>query len=472
MSHRPEDQPKDPTAEERLQLKKKRLSIRPGVPLSLEDAADVEDATPITPEIRSNVDRLAAALKLYLKASRSLVEGRYAELRDYVPQHMTQACKPTAFLLDDGVIVRYDLVENPETKVGAAVISGSVTEWAPRLSENVVYCPPDATGFDPGDGGLKLNLLARPVGGVDKPMSSIRIAIVAGIGATQLHKQPSNRPIPIVSVHNEFDIVLVCETMPADGRSAQPFLVRNKIRFPVGWRTFEVYPAFNPDIWNPDTAALAAEADLLAAVARRNLEDAHYAALDPHVEARRRMRELLQQLEQYLDGPEEPLHQFIRQHPELLSPTHIRVWSKLAIGKRVTDFVFREPAMDYLLVELEKASHKLFREDGQPREPLVHAMDQVMDWRRYIEDHRGMVQQELGLDGISVNPRTMVVIGRRGSLSPDHERKLVAMENATPRLRILTYDDVLTTARAAAENMLGPLWDPGSNAQVYFLPAK
>jgi Shedu protein SduA, C-terminal len=254
------------------------------------------------------------------------------------------------------------------------------------------------------------------------------------------------------------------------GRREQHFLVRSPFRAAVGWRTIEVYPEFNADTWNPDIAALWAETDLLAAVARRNLQEAHYAALDPHAAARQRMIELLRQLEEHLNGPEEPLHQFIRQYPQLLSPTYTSVWSKLPLGNRATDFVFKEPPTDYLLVELERASHRLFREDGQQKEELTHAIDQVMDWRRYIEDNHDTVQRELGLQGISVNPRALVVIGRRAILTPVNERKLVTMNNATPRLRILTYDDVLTSARATAENMLGPLWTPGTNAQVYFFP--
>jgi hypothetical protein len=97
-------------------------------------------------------------------------------------------------------------------------------------------------------------------------------------------------------------------------------------------------------------------------------------------------------------------------------------------------------------------------------------MNQVSDWRRYIEDNRQTVQQELGLRGISVNPRALIVIGRRAMLTAENIRKLETMANEMPRLRILTYDDVLTVARATAENILGPLWDGGGDAQIYFLP--
>jgi len=461
------------TADESSPLQRAVLKIQPGVPLSVSGKTEVQaDDVAVTPETRSKIDRVGKTLKAYLRASRDLVAGRYAELRDYVPEHMTQACTPTAFLLDDGIIVRYDLVENPEPKVFTALLLGSITEWVPRLSESVVYCPHDASSFDAGDKGLRIDWSRRSLQGEITPVTSMRIAIVAPIGAAQLQVQSGTRPIAIVSLTNEFEAVLVGETVPDDGRRKRESLVRNRLRAPVGWRTIEVYPAFNADVWNPDIAPLWAETDLLAAVTRRNLQEAHYSGLDPHVDARKRMIDLLRQLQEFLNGPEEPLHQFIRQYPQLLSPTHTSVWSKLPLGNRATDFVFKEPPTDYLRVELERASHRLFREDGQPKQELTHAIDQVIDWRRYIEDNHDTVQRELGLHGISVNPRAVVIIGRRATLTPENARKLVAMENATPRLRILTYDDVLTSARATAENMLGPLWSPGSNAQVYFLPPK
>jgi hypothetical protein len=65
----------------------------------------------------------------------------------------------------------------------------------------------------------------------------------------------------------------------------------------------------------------------------------------------------------------------------------LRSWSKLRFGKRISDFVFREASGDYLLVELEKPARSLFRKDGQQHEELTDALDQVTDWRRYLEDN-------------------------------------------------------------------------------------
>jgi hypothetical protein len=120
----------------------------------------------------------------------------------------------------------------------------------------------------------------------------------------------------------------------------------------------------------------------------------------------------------------------------------------LRLGSRETDFLFREASGDYLLVELEQSTLRLFRRDGHPTAELNQALGQITDWKRYLEDNLATVQWELGLPGISTNPRSLVVIGRSQSLNPENKRKLNTIENERPKTKILTYDDLLETAGA------------------------
>ena len=94
----------------------------------------------------------------------------------------------------------------------------------------------------------------------------------------------------------------------------------------------------------------------------------------------------------------------------------------------------------------------------------------MLDWRRYLEDNLATVQRELGLDGISSNPKCLIVIGRTAELTDANRRKLGAIENEGPRLKVLTYDDVMVNAKAVLENILGPLWNVQGNTQIYYLP--
>ena len=99
---------------------------------------------------------------------------------------------------------------------------------------------------------------------------------------------------------------------------------------------------------------------------------------------------------------------------------------------------------------------------------MKHAENQILDWKRYLEDNLATVQRELGLEGISSNPSSLVVIGRSRTLSPENRRKLVTKENSSPRTKILTYDDLLENTKTIVENLLGPLWIPQGNTQIYY----
>ena len=109
------------------------------------------------------------------------------------------------------------------------------------------------------------------------------------------------------------------------------------------------------------------------------------------------------------------------------------VFAKAAMGARVTDFVLRDASGDYLFVELESPTHVLFAKKGKPRAALEHAIDQIVDWKRYLAENVGTVQRELGLTGISTNPRALVVIGRSSCLTEEHRRKLTAIENRSSK---------------------------------------
>jgi len=204
-------------------------------------------------------------------------------------------------------------------------------------------------------------------------------------------------------------------------------------------------------------------------------EESHYQSLDPKATARQSLAKILKDYKGLLDSNpdrEEVLQCFLRDNPLLLCPTSTKKWPKLSLGAYVTDFVLREAAGDYLLVELERPDHRLFIKNGDTWRKLNHAKGQILDWKRYIEDNLSTVQTELGLTGISANPNSLVVIGRSHSLSRENRRKLVSIENQCPKVKIMTYDDVYENSKAVIENLLGPLWDVGGNTQIYYLPNK
>jgi hypothetical protein len=139
------------------------------------------------------------------------------------------------------------------------------------------------------------------------------------------------------------------------------------------------------------------------------------------------------------------------------------------LGKRKTDFVFREASGEYILVELEPSTDKLFLKDGHPSKELNHARGQIVDWKRYLEDNLSTVQREDGLLGISTSPRALIVIGRSVSLTENDRRFLVTLGNESPKVRILTYDDIYHDAKAVVENLFGPLHAAIGNTEIYYI---
>jgi hypothetical protein len=158
----------------------------------------------------------------------------------------------------------------------------------------------------------------------------------------------------------------------------------------------------------------------------------------------------------------------LKSHPELICATYEVAWSKVQFGDYVSDFVFREPGNDYLLVEIEAPHRKLFRKNGHARQELNHAIGQIDDWIQYLQDNKGKVECDLGLVGISATPRKLVVIGRSESLTGANRQKLTVMQSQNPRLSIVTYDDVIERARLNLERHLGPMSVRAHNMEVYF----
>jgi hypothetical protein len=233
-----------------------------------------------------------------------------------------------------------------------------------------------------------------------------------------------------------------------------------------------VFPFLDVKLWIPENAPLWAETDILASVAARQHHSAMLTSLDPRAAARQTFATELKHFKELLDTEperEEDLHVFLKKHAHFLCPSHSRMWSKLPFGNKTSDFVFRDATGDYLLVEIERSTLRLFIQSGDPSGDLNHACSQIADWKRYIQDNLSTVQRELGLTGISPNPRSLVVIGRSTGLSEDNRRKIGTMETDTPSRRIMTYDDVYLNAKAVIENMFGPLEIATPNTQVFYL---
>jgi hypothetical protein len=117
-----------------------------------------------------------------------------------------------------------------------------------------------------------------------------------------------------------------------------------------------------------------------------------------------------------------------------------------------TDFVIRRLDDEYTLIEIEKAKDKPFTEYPQPSASLSHGLAQVFQRFTWVEDNIAYAQSH-GFPGIHT-PKGIVVIGRNADLNAKQRRMLSQMNDLLyPRIRIMTYDDVITSARHVLDNL-------------------
>ena len=166
----------------------------------------------------------------------------------------------------------------------------------------------------------------------------------------------------------------------------------------------------------------------------------------------------LQHLQDLVDQDldERAYQEFLEKHPVILDPVASSIVRRQRLAEaHGTDFVIRRLDDEYTLVEIEKARDKPFTEYPQPSAPLSHALAQVFQWFSWVEDNIAYAQSH-GFPGIHT-PKGIVVIGRNADLNAEQRRMLNQMNDLLyPRIRILTYDDVITSARHVLNNLTRP----------------
>jgi Domain of unknown function (DUF4263) len=428
-----------------------------------------------TPEQESIASAVSRTIKSYLKTTQALASEQYAHLGDMIPAYMRDPGNLLIAICTDGIVVRYEKKVHEGRKAAVTVLPQGIGAGAAFLSQNLVHiASPDAPLPQNENFGVELKLSAySPQQGTSHDIVSSRIWFQVTSVSPQAPNPPGAKPFCLLSVRNQLQLELHGFLLGNKEKSEQeqPFIAHSTIGLVAGWECIEVFPGLDLNAWNIDSAPLWAERDVLGAVLIAQTAAARLSNLDPRASTRRLYASLLGEFKVLLDSNperEQALQTFLQKHPVLLCPTHVQMWPKLAFGATVTDFVFRDATHEYLLVELERSTLQLFRQDGHPTADLTHAQGQIIDWKRYLEDNLHTAQRELGLVGISTNPGGLLVIGRSHSLLPKDRRKLQTMMNESPKLRIMTYDDVYENAKAVFENLLGPMWDTGGATQIYY----
>lgn len=164
----------------------------------------------------------------------------------------------------------------------------------------------------------------------------------------------------------------------------------------------------------------------------------------------------LSSLEELLakEGVEEEVKQFLKSEASrfIFGLPCVRVRTEHELGDDfVADFVLEYPAARYVFVEIENVSHRLYKKKGDPTAALTHARQQVENWQQWVEEHNSYAQKKL--PGCT-SPEGLVIIGRRSTLTDEDAKRLERSNiNSRGQLRIITYDDLLESARLVIRNL-------------------
>jgi hypothetical protein len=319
---------------------------------------------------------MADALRAYCAAAQNLLEGEYANLREFAPPHLRVPCHIYVICCPDGVLVRYDAAGDEEPKMRCIDHPDRLAEVAPAFSEQVIHVPDDPATYAPKHDGPGFILQKRDERGevVEELRMYPHIYAPKSLAVGVKLPLPPERPPCLASLHRELLIQMrgVVVNLNAPARAiptGSEFFVAHGVKgLAVGWQAIEIYPRLSEEDWRPEYAVAWAKLDLTNVIMQRNLVENSLLRLDGRRATREKYAKLLQQFETRLAGPEEPCHQFLKANPDLVCSTHDQAWSKVPFGKHVSDFVFHEPGNGYLLVEIEAPYRKLFRKNGHPRE--------------------------------------------------------------------------------------------------------
>ena len=117
----------------------------------------------------------------------------------------------------------------------------------------------------------------------------------------------------------------------------------------------------------------------------------------------------------------------------------------------VTDFIIQKADSSYIVVEIEKASNKLYTINGDQTKELRHAIRQIEDWQRWIHENISYARKKL--KGIT-NPKGLILIGNSRTLNDDDLKRLSYSNSNTRRsYEIITYDDLIEKGKLLIKNL-------------------
>ena len=426
--------------------------------------------------------KIRAGMFVYLNRLRELTQTNIPSgPRDYLPLHFRAFSRVLVNLCSDGIVIRYD-PQRQSALDEVFIISSkqAIGQVLPNLSLGFIRI----TGGHMVESLNETPMPPPPTLGLnvsDANGNVIRQAIEPAACFMQFHIEPQNPAVvgsgPESASHFQtrsrlelgLDGVEVAAQM--DLESGRDFQVRKTVTLPLYWDAISIFAWATPEIWREANFQQLAERHFFETAFQSMKGEFLWLQQNSQTRLREYYKKIVDEfgiLLERTDTTEEQLQQFLTRHPEVISPGYKRVLPKQALGAHVTDFIIEERTGEYLLVELESPTRRLFTSSGHEAADLTHARGQIHDWVRYIQDNKPTVERELKLTGISASPRALIVIGRAVKLSAANRRKL---QVGTDKTEIYTYDDLKEKFSGTVESFVGLLGHVGKPYEVTYFPA-
>lgn len=404
---------------------------------------------------------IRAGLLTYLTRLQDLTTARCpGELIPALPKHLHQPTRALVAVASDGIAIRFEHAELHNDCV-LFPAEGGLRDIVPRMTNGmVVIANQDGTVSDPP--------VAAPTLGIDVRTPDGQV-VHQLVDATPYRLIVQHFPKPATAatalpgaelIQNQFlfefsgSISLSQAHPDHQGRN---FTARAKTK-PAGfWESISIYQWADKDVWRQSDFGSWAESHFFQLAFEPASTEHSWLSRASQARLRHYYAKVLEGLDALLleqDVKEEDLQQYLLSYPEILVPGYKRVMPTVPFGAYVSDFVIEDATGRYLLVELENPCQELFVRSGHRSSKLTHAIGQIEDWIRYIQDNKSTVERELGLSGISAEPDSLVVIGRSKSVSKENRRKLNV--NRT-NMEVLTFDDLRDRFARTVENLIGML---------------
>ena len=153
---------------------------------------------------------------------------------------------------------------------------------------------------------------------------------------------------------------------------------------------------------------------------------------------------------------EEIFQEFIEKNPLLLAKYHAKnIFVKPdLLGRFEPDFVILDSRNHLKMIELEKPSLKLFRKDRQPRQELMHAFGQVLDWLDEYKRNPDTFLECLELNRNQITKVSGVVLAGNSKNEDFKNLQRFFSQPTYPDIELVTLDELSNSLLEISKKLL------------------